>query len=130
MTNTREFIIDDKQGSRDRQVINRVIFNGKVFGLSQAEQMKLCVVEHLGFVKNGKWSFNTWRVTVNSAKLVSIMEPFDGLTEDINTTIDFVISCNRCDKLTREEAEAFVADTWPELVKKAKVNAARKAELI
>ena len=113
---------NDKQGNRDRSCRYCIVHNGKAYTQQEAVEAKLAKFVSLGYNKNGKWSNTDWRVETNSAKLVVIMSPFDGWTDDMALCIDHVLSSygNSDYGVTREEAELAFSFLYPNKYQKIK----------
>lgn len=126
----REF--NDKMGNRRRPCEYCIVYDGKAYTRSEAEEARLAVFERLNSVRNGIWSYVTWRVTTNSAKLVVIMEPFNGWTDSYEDCIDHVLNSYGNDHhgISREEAVVALGFLYPKLVEKFDRNNQAKEALI
>lgn len=101
---------NDKQGNRDRQCVSRVVLNGQALSLAEATQANWCSDLRSNMVKNGKWSNCDHEVTVNNAKLVIFMEPFEGWPTGKSAIIKSVQeSCTEYIGYTPSPEEAWLA---------------------
>lgn len=81
----------DKMGSRRRDCEWAVVHEFSAYTQAEAEENRLAVFEKIKTRKAGIWSETEWRVTTNTARLVVMMEPFDGWPEDLDECVSDIL---------------------------------------
>ena len=104
-----ERTFNDKMGHRSRSCRWCIVYNGKAYSPTEAEDSKLAVFQVIASERGGKWSNCTWKVTTRSAKLVIIMSPWDGWSDDINLCVEHVQKCYDNENAGVTEQEALLA---------------------
>lgn len=123
---------NNKQGNRDRSCRYCIVHQGKAYTHQEAEEKKLAVFKEIAYQKMGKWSNFTWQVTTNSAKLVVIMSPFNGWTDDLEECITHILEVydNEKEGVSREEALVAFQFLYPSIFKKIQERAVATTQLI
>lgn len=125
-------IFNDQMGSRGRVCKFCIVYNGKCYGFEEAEKEKLAIIQIIDQESRGKWSNRTYRVTTKSAKLVVIMRPFEGWTEDMKQCVSHILNIyeNRKFGVTEEEALLAFQHLYPEVYENIAKKEKEEDELI
>ena len=81
---------NDKQGNRDRDCRIAIVYDGVAYSKKEAIEWKMASFVSLGYTKDGKWSNTDWKVSVNTARLVVCMSPFNRWSTDLATCIEHI----------------------------------------
>jgi|SRR5690554_2373230 len=129
----KKIIYNDGMLNRRREKYAGFVLNGEYIPFHEAEEKKVAVIKAMQYKKAGIWSSTTYEIYVKSATFVMGYEPFDGWAEDTEEMIEHIIFINKMDlenEVTREEAQIFLENEFPNTWKRALEKEKRKDELL
>lgn len=131
--NVKKIIYNDGMLNRMREKHAGFILNGEYIPFHEAEEKKVAVIKQMQYKKAGIWSNTTYEIYTKSATFVMGYQPFDGWAEDPEEMIEHIIFINKMDlenEVTREEAQIFLENEFPNTWKRALEKEKRKDELL
>ena len=129
----KKIVYNDGMLNRMRKKRAGFVYNGEYIPFHEAEKRKVAVIKKIKYKKAGIWSSTTYEIFVKSATFVMGYEPFDGWPEDTEEMLKHIIFINKLDlenKVTREEAQIFLENEFPNTWKRALEKEKRKEELL
>ena len=118
----KKIVYNDGMLNRMRKKSAGFVLNGEYIPFHEAEKRKVAVIKKIKYKKAGIWSSTTYEIFVKSATFVMGYEPFDGWPEDTEEMLKHIIFINKLDlenKVTREEAQIFLENEFPNTWKRA-----------
>ena len=129
----KKIIYNDGMLNRMREKHAGFVYNGEYIPFHEAEEKKVAVIKQMQYKKAGIWSNTTYEIYTKSATFVMGYQPFDGWAEDPEEMIEHIIFINKMDlenEVTREEAQIFLENEFPNTWKRALEKEKRKDELL
>lgn len=129
----KKIIYNDGMLNRMREKYAGFILNGEYIPFHEAEERKVAVIKVMKYKKAGMWSNTTYEIYTKSATFVMGYQPFDGWAEDPEEMINHIVTINKLDldnEVTREEAQIFLENEFPNTWKRALEKEKRMEDLL